>query len=122
MWFRIKKDNKCISGSKHIFWFIQSTRNLPLKLLEKVKQSLEINGYFIHPEKILLTVLVDERRQIRHRVVEIILKVRMNKNDDVRKFLILNINFNAKDYPEMIDWAIDITEPPLTKDFSKAEI
>ena len=46
----------------------------------------------------------------------------MDKNDDVRKFLIPKINFNAKDYTEMIDWTIDITEPPLTKDFSKAAI
>ena len=41
----------------------------------------------------------------------------------VRIFRIPNINFNARTYCELVSWRnVDITEPPLMKQFSNSEL
>ncbi|CAH1113072.1 unnamed protein product [Psylliodes chrysocephalus] len=70
------------------------------------------NGYFAHPENILLAMLGDERKLVREQAVNTIMESRL-KNDStekLRSFNVPTLNMSAKDYTDMIDWKkINIT-------------
>ena len=42
-------------------------------------------------------------------------------SNNVRASSVPDINFNAISYEDMIDWSVEISEPPLTADFSNDE-
>jgi len=113
MWFAIKKDCSCVNGAKHVFQTIVKSRYLSDNLKAVIDPVIERNAYFAHPENILLAMLVDERMFVRELAMRRILKAR-TETYRLRKFVVPKLNFNAKDYIELIDWQhTDISEPPL---------
>ncbi|CAH1114743.1 unnamed protein product [Psylliodes chrysocephalus] len=87
------------------------------ELKKVVDPVLQRNGYYGHPENLLLAMLADERKHIRELGLRRILKCRQEKHNEnqVRQFNIPDFNFNADDYFELINWrSITVTEPPLT--------
>ncbi|KAK4875283.1 hypothetical protein RN001_011705 [Aquatica leii] len=86
---------------------------------------LQRNGYFGHPENLLLAMLADDRKYIRELGLRRILKCRQAKHNVnlVREFNIPSFNFNADDYFELVSWqSLTITEPPLTVKISDNEL
>ena len=135
------------------------------KVVHKV---LQRNGYFAHPEAILLSMLADENADLRALAVNQILMIHMKaqeqsqasnqqeddgrrvddldddnelaeENDDglqmdpsekavisnskIRQYIILNINFAASTYSELIDWEISkLSEPPLILSLTNSDL
>lgn len=76
-----------------------------------------------HPEHMLLAMLFDPRKHIRVLASKRIEKARQSDVRDIRVFKPPQINFDAEDYIDLIDWqSTTITEPPLISSFSKEEI
>ncbi|KAK5648109.1 hypothetical protein RI129_003001 [Pyrocoelia pectoralis] len=69
-------------------------------------------GYSIN---ILLAMLYDDRPVIRTLAYKRILKARLTKKNDIRSFVVPDLNFEASDYTDLIAWeTVEVTEPPLT--------
>lgn len=123
MWFKIKSQPSLIYGAKHIHETIVRMRNLSVQTQDIVKPVLQRNGYFCHPENILISMVADDRSHIRELGWRRILKARKSKNlAEVRSFKVPPIKFDAENYFDMIEWQDDITEPPLTKEISESHI
>lgn len=61
VWFDVKCRPRCIDGSRHLFQLIQRSRYLPRESREAVDAVIQRNGFFGHPENVLLAMLFDER-------------------------------------------------------------
>jgi hypothetical protein len=119
VWFNIKLKPSCTYGSKHLFNLISYSRYLSDDLKNVIDPIIQRNGYFAAPENLLLSMLCDERKIQRELGLRRVLKARTERRDGVRKFKVPKINFDAKDYIDMILWPEnDVTEPPLLKHVS----
>lgn len=123
-WFEIKTKPEGKYGSLHLFNIIQRSRYLPLPLKNLINKVIQTNGYFAHPENLLLCMLSDTRSHVRELSLRRILKSRTtNATRDIRKFKIPPINFEADNYINLINWQdITVTEPPMTEQFSSEEL
>ena len=121
-WFSIKMHPSCKDGTRHLFKTIQQSRYLSKELRDIVDPVLQRNGYFGHPENLLLAMISDERQYIRELGLRRILKARLEKSHTLRTFNVPKLNLDANDYIELIDWKDnEITEPPLTADVSEED-
>lgn len=85
----------------------------------------ERNAFFAHPENLLLCMIVDERAHIRELGLRRIIKARAAafKKKLIRTFKPPKLNFQAKEYYEIIDWTTTaIYPPPLLRRVSDKEI
>lgn len=125
--FQIKQHPSCVFGAKHIHKMIRYSRFLKTsvssKILKEFDKCLQRNGFFAHPENVLLAMCNDDRPPIRALAYERILRSRKasddNTNETVRRFTIPCLNFESADYVDMIDWqqaSIDQQNPPLLRD------
>ncbi|CAH1113740.1 unnamed protein product [Psylliodes chrysocephalus] len=126
MWFAVKTKPFCIYGAKHLFDTIKRSRYLPLGLKNVLDPVIQRNGYFGHPENMLLTMLTDERKTIRELAVRRIIKIR-NQTDlhtEVRAFILPKFNFDAEDYCDLLQtWQeFPVTKPPLLKQVSEDDL
>lgn len=125
-WFRIKMNNESVDGPENLLHIIRASRYLETKYQDVVDASIQRNAFFAHPENILLAMIRDNKKSVRKQAYQKILIARTTQHatkNVVRSFEIPKINFNAKTYSKLIDWRnIQITEPPLTKHFSNAEL
>lgn len=121
-WFRVKSKPQAIHGSRHIFQFIQWTQTFPESVKKIVHRSIQINGFFCHPENILLAMLTDENKQIRIDAIAKILEARRRPPSTIRQFIIPKINFNADSYTTMINWneVENICEPPCIQFYTQS--
>jgi hypothetical protein len=125
MWFRIKTKPSCKDGAKHLWMTIHKSRYLPEELRAIVDQVIQRNGYFGHPENILLSMITDNRKHIRELGLRRIMRARASKQstNEVRIFKVPPFNFDAKDYEELIDWqSCTVTEPPVIKSMSDEDL
>jgi len=81
------------------------------------------NAYFAHLENLLLAMISDEQSHIRTLGLRRIMKARSMKpsgnGTTIRQFKMPELNFNANDYSEIIDWQkCSLTEPPITVEIS----
>lgn len=60
VWFAIKKNSSFIDGPKHVFKAIETSRYLPENLLQIIDPVIERNAFFVHPENLLLAMIMDE--------------------------------------------------------------
>jgi len=100
---------------------IELSRYLPEDLRRIVDPVIQRNGFFGHPENILLSMITDQRLHIRELGLRRILKVRTQTNAPtaLRRFVVPQLDFDANDYVELINWQdVEITEPPLTVSIS----
>lgn len=119
VWFNIKLKPSCTYGSKHLFKLISYSRYLSDDFKNVLDPVIQRNGYFAAAENLLLSMLCDERKNVRELGLRRVLKARTESRGGVRKFKVPKINFDAKDYIDMISWAEnDVTEPPLVKHVS----
>lgn len=95
-WFLIKSKPSCKDGTRHLFNIIITSRYLPETLKKIIDPVIQRNGYFAHPERILLAMITDERKHIRELAARRILKARnMSHPLMSRLFQVPLINFNA---------------------------
>ena len=65
MWFAIKRKPSCKAGTKHVWNTIQKSRYLPENYRNVVDSAIQRNGFFVHQENMLLTMISDEDQDIR---------------------------------------------------------
>ena len=145
-WFEIKHYSKLTCGSKNFFNLFQRIISFPNQKVGEIGlKVLQNNGFFAHPENILLGMLGDDDEDLRRMAVNKLCCLRSKGRGDpiddnferefidpssvpttctaVRKFLIPKINFKAKSFLEMVNLNVsDIFEPPAIKQFSYEEI
>lgn len=125
MWFTIKSKPSCKDGSRHLWMQMKRSRYLPDEMKAVVDPVIQRNGYFGHPENILLAMLTDEKQHIRQLGLRRIMRARASKVRlrGVRSFEVPPLNFNADEYFDIIDWQkCLLTEPPVTKSLSDEEL
>lgn len=119
MWFQIKTRPLCIYGAQHLQKTIMLTRYLPENLKLVVDPVIQRNGYFGHPENILIAMIADERETIRILALRRVKKAREQlgtSSNSVRSFVLPKFNFNSKDYIDIIDWNVGILcDPPILR-------
>lgn len=122
MWFHIKINHSCLDGPLNLFKTIDLSRYLPKNLKKIIDPVIQRNGFFGHPENVLLAMLADERIEIREQAYNRVLQCR-SINSDLRQFDIPNFNFNATNYFEILNSeGVTISEPPLLRDLSIDEL
>lgn len=123
-WFLVKSQPQGINGSRHLFKYIQWTRELPSDMQEIVNRSVQINGYFAHHENILLSMITDDNKAVRKEGYDIIFKSRSQPSAQIRQYNIPIINFNCNTLKDMIDWnkLPDPTEPPCIQFYSQQHL
>ncbi|KAF0303211.1 hypothetical protein FJT64_024788 [Amphibalanus amphitrite] len=90
-----------------------------------IRPVISRNGYWAHPEQLLLVMIADEDREIRTAAIQHIRAAREREKEgqEVRKFTLPTINFGAQRYVDLIDSAAEkVTEPPLLRDLSVTEL
>jgi hypothetical protein len=124
MWFIIKGNPYVQSGPKHIFQNIDFIRKQSKCVQSIVMPVVRRNAYFAHSESILLAMVSDDRPEIRELGWRRIKNCRsaIPSSESVRVFKSPKVNFECKDYIDLIDWRTDVTEPPLTMHFTDEEI
>ena len=99
-----------------MFKLIQTSRYLPEHLLEIIDPVIQRNAFFAHPENLLLAMAMDERKHIRELAFRRLLKSRNQPSlcKNVRNFLPPDLNFQATDYTELINWSTcKLSSPPM---------
>lgn len=118
VYFDIKFRNSCTFGSIHFFNIIKYSRQaLPAKYFPIIKNTLTNNFFFAHSENLLLAMIFDENAEIRCNGLKKILHLRQTGDQafgKVRDYKAPVINFDCENYQELINWEINITEPPCT--------
>lgn len=118
MYFNVKYYDSVIHGSALLYKFICSTQYLPQNLREIVNNVVQNNGYFAHSENVLLTMIFDNRKEVRGMALKKILYYRENLYDPtkLRVYKKPTINFNCTNYFDMINLDNDgiLSEPPFT--------
>ncbi|GBM05448.1 hypothetical protein AVEN_94749-1 [Araneus ventricosus] len=95
---------------------MQSSRYLPEDSRNIVDPVIERNGFFVHPEHLMLAMTQHNRRHIRELGLLRILKVRQldQERTTIRTFLKSKLNFKAQDHSKLINrMDCDLSSPPL---------
>ena len=123
VWFSIKLEPECFKGVKHLWLMAKLSRFLPDDVREVVDRSIERNCFFAHPENLLLTMLTDERKEIRELAARRVKAARLVRPKDVRKFVLPTVNVTADNYDELVNWQdYQRTEPPMMMNITNEEI
>lgn len=125
MWFSIKITKHFTDGPKLVYQSITTSRYLDDELKAIVDPVIERNGFFAHPEHLLITMTQDPRKHVRELGLRRILKAREKdeKKKTVRTYVAPKLNFSATDYTELIDWGnCELSSPPLLKDVTDDQI
>jgi hypothetical protein len=125
MWFYIKMKPSCKDGSMHLWRTISRSHYLPEVFKAVIDPVIQRNGFFGHPESILLGMITDSRKHIRALGFRRILRSRneCRQENGIREFVIPKLRFGANDYIDMIDWQnIKVTAPPVISALSKADL
>ena len=124
MWFIIKKNSKVLNAAINLFETVKRAQMMDESIQQIIKPVIKNNAYFGHPENILLVMLQDKSQFIREMGWRRVKKARSSSTDKkVRKFDIPMINFDAKEYTELINWQdTPVTEPPITKELTDEQV
>ena len=124
MWFLIKCQPSLTGAPKHLFEMIKRIRELEPTIQDIVKPVIRNNAYFAHPENIIFSMVHDERAAIRELGWRRMLKARDCANkEQLRQFKMPEINFEANEYYNLINWQNEqVLEPPLLKNIPTEDI
>ena len=125
MWFAIRCNSSIKDGPKHLFNTIQQSRYLPKKYLRVVDATIARNAFFAFPENVLISMMTDERREVRLDALRKILQAREldESGEQVLPRALPEINFSADDYYKIIDWSsVRITSPPILNKVTNQEL
>lgn len=115
-WFHVKNNPLAIDGSRNLFKYIQLVRELPQSVQVHVYDAIQRNGFYAHPENILLGMITDNDKNIRQDGYAKILTCRERQSTRVRLFTVPLIQFQCSSYMTMINWTTTrVTEPPITQ-------
>ena len=107
---------------KFFFNLIKRINSLTNQDLRQVAQNVvQRNGYFGHPESILLAMLGDDDQAVRDKGVNHVLSLRKN-DTSVRLFHLPTLNLEADTYYELADLEICQQQPPAIRHLSDSEI
>lgn len=106
LWFHIKLKPSCSEGTRHLLNMIRRSRGFEEKILKIIDPVIQRNGFYAHPENLLLAMVTDEARSIRELGYRRLLKIRQQKqkNKCIRFFTIPKINFSATDLAASSSW------------------
>ena len=123
VWFAIKKSPSCLNGPRHYHELIRRSRYLPDNLKAIVDPVIERNGYFAHPENLVLAMIGDPRASVCQSAVDYITSSRGQVCEGVRTFTVPLIKLDAGDYTNLVDLCVGpCLEPPLTRQYSLSEL
>ena len=112
--FSLKSNWHVSQGTVQFFFLLQLARECLEKkepdIFEVVTTTMANNGFFAHPENLLLSMVVDSSQAIRRKALGMIEQLRIKDqkrrergDEEIRKFMIpTNINFKAKSYYTLI--------------------
>lgn len=119
MYFNIKYYSSVVYGSVLFFKYITWAQFLDQNLRTIVNRVIENNSYFAHSENILLSMLFDDRKEVRDNAIKKILRYRDNVEDpsELREYKKPDINFNCFNYTNLINLndINNVFEPPFTR-------
>lgn len=120
-WFLVKRQPQAVMGSRHLFTYIRWTQKMPQDVQRVIHRSIQINGFYAHPENILLSMITDENKDIRSEGYTRILHSRNNADQGTRKFVVPKLLFDCESYTNMISWddVGPLTEPPCIQFYSQ---
>ena len=124
-WLKVKAHSSCKNRARHFHAIISRSRYLSTKFRNIFDPVIHRNAYFAHPENILLAIITDHRPHIRELGLRRIMMAKAAKpNIRTRRFKVpTNLNFNAWEYYEVIDWSeLAITEPPVVNAMTDTEL
>lgn len=107
-WFAIKTHPSCKDGARHLWKLIAASRYLSEELKAVIDPDIIRNGYFAHPENLLLAMLTDTQKHIRELGARRILKARTDPGIELRLFQVPDLNLDAVSYVDLIDWQTKI--------------
>lgn len=123
MWFSIRQHSSCVFGSKNFFRSVELLRQLPEEIQDIVRPVMQRNGFWAHPEQLLLAMVADEDAQTRRDAIQHITGARQRDTAGVRPFRMPRVNFRAAHYTQLIDWETEmVTEPPLLRHLGSEEL
>ena len=122
MWFAIRQKSSCGFGSRNLFRSIELLRQLAERTQATVRPVIQRNGYWAHPEQLLLAMVDDDDGVVREQAIHHISAAREKLIEELRVFAIPPINFEAVSYVNMISWCGPITQPPLLRDLGDSEL
>ena len=126
VWFHIKLQPQCYMGARHLWRMIQLSRFLPETERVVVDKCVQRNAFFSHPENILLSMLTDDREEIRElaaRRIKLARQSLVKDSAEIRKFIVPSLKFDADDYHSLVNWQeLPRTQPPMLKDVGDDEI
>ena len=101
---------------------IKRINSLTNQDLRQVAQDVvQRNGYFGHPESILIAILGDDDQAVRDKGVNHVLSLRKN-DTSVRLFHLPTLNLEADTYYELADLEICQQQPPAIRHLFDSEI
>ena len=118
-WFQYKCYPHIQDGARNYFFLLELTKDLKEKDKLIAQKVLQDNAHWPHSENILISMLADQREEVRRRAVLLIMKARreFKIEEHPRQFTKPEVNFKAANYFDMIDFEVEpCTEPPLTMD------
>lgn len=126
LWFNIKLNSSCKFGASHVYRLVESTRYLSCNHKAVIDPVIQRNAFFCHPENLLLAMISDDPQHIRELGLRRILKARNNQDEKAtewRVFRIPKVNFQARDYTDLINWDMCVvTSPPILDKVSNDEL
>lgn len=129
MWFRVRCESSWQNGSRHLFALLDTARATAeicqnTDIIRVTQNVIVNNGYFAHPENILLSMITDSDPEARKEGYFRILKIRQcgDHSDpnvpSIRKFVKPkkeDYNFDAVNYRNLLKSDKYIHEPPFTQ-------
>ena len=65
MWFHIRTHSTCISGALNVMQSVEFMQILPARLQDGIMPLMQRNAYWVHPEAVLLAIVVDSDIAVR---------------------------------------------------------
>lgn len=123
-YFLIKRNELAVDGPKNLFFLIERSNRIADEEVKSIVQTcIQRNAFFAHSENLLLAQLCSKTRSERWNAVHKILEIReTTPSNGIRRFKVPTINFNAKNWTNMIEWDERITEPPFTVGMNEEEL
>jgi hypothetical protein len=78
MWFHIKRHPYAAAGPHNTFMGLQLMKNLNSEEKKIVKEAVQRNAYFAHPDQLILAMCADKDETVRHKAVGMIKQLRGN--------------------------------------------
>lgn len=119
MIFQIKFKSSIVYGSLHLTELLKLSKFLPEKYLRIVRASVKRNGYYAHPEHVLLAMVNDDDEVVRQNAWKNIVAARKLPNQrTVQRFEIPEMNYDCNDYKSLIDGRYLVADPPILRDLN----